>query len=197
MTKKETTVDGHVKTQTAYLLIFLAFGAGFLAGIFFTIYKTGSTPSSMPSQAIPTEQNQMISKYKDAIERNPQNVSAWIQLGHLYFDGNAYTDAINAYEKALQIEPDNPDVMTDLGVMYRRNGQPQKAVDVFNRVIALNPAHQNARFNKGVVLMHDLQDPQGAIEAWEGLLAINPLALAPNGQSVDQLVQHYKEHVTK
>ena len=50
-----------------------------------------------------------------------------------------------------------------------------------------------SRFNKGIVLMHDLNDIKGAIKAWEDLLQINPVAVAPNGMSVDQLVQSMKQ----
>jgi hypothetical protein len=38
-----------------------------------------------------------------------------------------------------------------------------------------------------------LSDREGAIRAWEDLLEINPLAIAGNNQSVDQVVKHYRE----
>ena len=47
--------------------------------------------------------------------------------------------------------------------------------------------------NKGIVLLHDLQDPAGAIRAWEGLLEINPVASFPGGMSVDQMIQQLKK----
>jgi tetratricopeptide (TPR) repeat protein len=80
--------------------------------------------------------------------------------------------------------------------MYRRAGRPEDAVREFDRAIAIDPKLENPRFNKGVVLLHDLNDREGAIRAWEGLLNINPLAKAPNGQSVDELITHYREHET-
>jgi hypothetical protein len=43
------------------------------------------------------------------------------------------------------------------------------------------------------VLMHDLKDIEGAIKAWEELIALNPVAMSPNGQSVDQILQTLKE----
>ena len=68
-----------------------------------------------------------------------------------------------------------------LGIMYRRSGQPQKAIEAFDRAIATDPKHENSRFNKGIVLMHDLNDREGAIAAWEELVEVNPNALTPNG----------------
>jgi cytochrome c-type biogenesis protein CcmH/NrfG len=123
---------------------------------------------------------------------HPDNADIWIQLGNTYFDGNDPDRAAAAYEKALALTPDNPDVWTDLGVMYRRKGQPQKAVEAFDRAIKIDSRHQTARFNKGVVLLHDLQDMPAAIQAWEELVRINPVATTPNGQSVDELVQQMK-----
>ena len=41
--------------------------------------------------------------------------------------------------------------------------------------------------------MHDLKDVQGAVAAWEELLQINPLAMAPNGRSVMELVETIKK----
>jgi hypothetical protein len=38
-----------------------------------------------------------------------------------------------------------------------------------------------------------LNDVAGGIKAWEALVAQNPLAMAPNGESVDALVQRMKK----
>lgn len=76
--------------------------------------------------------------------------------------------------------------------MCRRNNQPQKAIEVFDKVISIDPSFETARFNKGVVLLHDLNDVAGGIKAWEGLVEQNPLAMASNGESVDALVQRMK-----
>jgi tetratricopeptide (TPR) repeat protein len=78
--------------------------------------------------------------------------------------------------------------------MYRRANRPEDAIREFDRAIAIDPQLQNAHFNKGIVMLHDLDNREGAIQAWEELLKINPVAMAPNGQSVDELVMHYKEH---
>lgn len=84
-------------------------------------------------------------------------------------------------------------MIADLGTMYRRNRQPEKAVEIFNRAIALDPKHETARMNKGIVLLHDLNDENGAVHAWEELLEINPIAMFGNGQSVDEVAQYYKD----
>jgi cytochrome c-type biogenesis protein CcmH/NrfG len=42
-------------------------------------------------------------------------------------------------------------------------------------------------------MLHDLNDFDGAIQAWEGLLEVNPIAMAPNGVSIDQMVTQLKK----
>ena len=195
MKEKNKELNGYIKSQTAVVYGCLALALGFIAGVALTIYKLDADAPFTHQHTQPQQQGDrdgMLAALEDEVKRNPANVGAWIQLGHMYFDRDEHAKAIQAYEKSLELSPDNTNVLTDLGIMYRRSGNPQKAVDLFDRVIELDPQQQNARFNKGIVLLHDLKDKKGAVAAWEGLLEINPVAMAPNGQSVDQLIQQYK-----
>jgi cytochrome c-type biogenesis protein CcmH/NrfG len=170
--------------------------AGFIGGAIFGTMKTDSNISGKS----PAPGNSSASLYQELeadTDRNPQNADAWTQLGNAYFDNDQYQKAIFAYEKSLSIEPENTNVITDLGTMYRLNKQPEKAVEMFNKTIALDPKHEIARMNKGIVLLHDLNDEQGAVRTWEELLEINPIAVFGNGQSVDEVVQHYKDRHEK
>jgi tetratricopeptide (TPR) repeat protein len=81
--------------------------------------------------------------------------------------------------------------------MYRKRGKPEKAIDAFDKAIGVDPKHEASRFNKGIVLLHDLNRTNDAVEAWEELLKINPLAMAPNGQSIDELLVHIRSHLKK
>ena len=170
-----------------------AFFIGFFSGIGLTIFKTASAESVASSSGTPVDYNKMSKDLEAEVTNNPENTEAWIQLGHVYFDTDKYNKAIFAYEKALVLKPRNADVLTDLGIMYRRSGQPQKVIEKFDEAVTISPQHEMSRFNKGIVLMHDIGDREGAIKAWEELLEINPVAMASKEQSVDELVTHYKE----
>jgi len=183
---------GHMKNENVILLVAIALVVGFFAGTAFTIYRTGSSDPAPSGTAAVSQLDRMRAALEDRTRNNPEDAEAWIQLGNLYFDSNEYKKAIFAYEKGLELNPGNADILTDLGVMYRRDGQPEKAVEAFDRAIAADSRHEASRFNKGIVLMHDLKDIEGAIAAWEELLEINPIATAPNGVSVDQLIQKYR-----
>jgi cytochrome c-type biogenesis protein CcmH/NrfG len=193
-----------MKTSTALLISLIALGVGFLGGVILSAYKSGSgvpIPGSPPApQQQTSRKQQMTEDYAKQIltleketASNPDNANAWIQLGNLYFDADNYQSAIRAYEKSLALKPDNANVLTDLGVMYRRNGQPKKAVEAFDKAIRIDPKHEVSRFNKGIVLLHDLSDEEGALKAWEELVKMNPAAMTPGGQPLKELLKRFKE----
>ena len=201
--KKETALTGMVHKQTLYMAILVAITFGFMAGAMYTSFKlAGDTPMAQQqsdpndhtdSQEMSAETGSRILKLEQSLKKNPDNVDAWTQLGNLFFDTNRFGDAIDAYERSLALKPGDPGVLTDMGVMYRRNKNPQKAVETFDLAIAADPAFETARFNKGVVLMHDMDDMAGGIQAWEALLKVNPMAKSPNGESLTSLVERMKE----
>ena len=197
-TQKNTT--GRFTGETLGMVAFVCLAVGFLMGVAFTIYRTDSgapVPTSMPPRAgnntLPSpDMTARIAQLAEEAARQPDNPKIWVELGHHYFDTNNAAKAIDSYKKALELEPNNADVWTDMGVMYRRSGNPKEAVAAFDRAMAIAPDHEVSRFNKGIVLLHDLNDSQGAIKAWEALLRINPLAMGPNGQSIDELIGHFR-----
>lgn len=206
MSKKEKIDSDYVKKETLWIITSIAVAVGFLGGVAFGVYKSGkSVPvqQSMVSQS--AGQNQDVSVEKAAkifqlekqTKENPNDVTAWTTLGNLYFDTGNPKKAIMAYQKSLELNPNNAHVMIDLGIMYRRTGQPKKAIEAFDKAIKIDPNHETALFNKGIVLMHDLNDLDGAIQAWEELVKMNPLATSPTGQPVKNLVERLKESKKK
>jgi len=199
MAKQSKNADGqYVRKETFWLVTLLALAVGFFGGVMFGVFKTDTAelpgrPAPAPTQATDSDKSSMIAALEKETRSNPGNLEAWVELGNSYFDSNQYEKAIGAYTKALEISPDNANVWTDMGVMYRRNGNPQEAINAFDKAIEADPKHEVSRMNKGIVLLHDLKDTDGAIEAWEGLLEINPVAMAPTGRSVDEMVQQMKK----
>ena len=197
----EKVGHGLVKKETTALIAVVAVVAGFLGGIVFSVFYSGSgqpmqspaasrQQTASPAQGISPQQASSILILEKAVAANPGNAAAWVQLGNVYFDTNDFPKAIRAYEKSLELEPNNANVLTDLGVMYRRNGQPHKAIEAFDKAIALDPRLEQARVNKGIVLKYDLNDREGAIKAWEELLKINPNATLANGQPLSEAIKN-------
>jgi cytochrome c-type biogenesis protein CcmH/NrfG len=206
-TKSNNDTIGYVKKETTLLVALLTLAIGFFVGVMFGIYRSAPVASVTPGQGMPpqgmppgaatspqvsSELSSRIAALEQKAAENPTDAETWIQLGNNFFDSNQFAKAIDAYNKALELNPKNANVWTDLGVMYRRSGKPDEAIKAFDRAISVDPKHEVSRFNKGVVLLHDLDDTAGAIQAWEGLIAVNPLAMSPTGTSVDQMVQQMK-----
>ncbi len=199
VTDKVSSPEKGNKTQKSHLLTyFIIFVFGFLAGIAFTVYK-GTAPESTPSKIVegqPQSQDneieQAIINLEAEVTANPENFENWIRLGHLYYDANQPEKAISAYTKSLEFHSGDANLLTDLGVMYRRTKQPEKAIELFDKAIKKDPKHQPSRFNKGIVLMYDLKDPQGALDSWEELLKIAPQAKTANGQPISEFVEKIK-----
>ena len=185
------------KKRFPFGIIAIAYIAGLISGVLLTIYKTGDTPAADPhphiAQQAPPDVSNRIAELELKTSQNSGNAADWIQLGNLYFDADLPEKSIAAYNKALALNPNSADVWTDQGVMYRKTGQFDKAIACFDKAVQIDPKHEIARFNKGIVLMHEMNDLPGAMQAWEELLAVNPLAMAPNGQSIDEMIQRMKQ----
>lgn len=198
----EQSPAGSFKKEIVLLIGLGCLIIGFLSGIVFSIYKApagvgvatvATDQPKVQAGKLTAEQTQQLLQLELEVQKNPANVAAWTNLGHLYFDSDQADKAINAYNKSLALAPNNADVLTDLGVMYRRAGNPQQAVASFDRAIQANANHETARFNKGIVLLYDLKDQPSAIVAWQGLVSLNPMATAPNGQLISEMLKEMQE----
>ena len=122
-------------------------------------------------------------------EEEPNNADAWTRLGNAYFDTGQPNLAIGAYEKSLAISRTDPNVITDLGIMYRDSGDSNRAVELFQEAADIDEGHVMSRFNTGVVMLHDLGNPGGALTAWRAVVEIDPQFRSPTGQLVADMVK--------
>ncbi len=207
--KSEKSQVKLVKKETMFLVALIALVMGFLGGVIFSSVKSaGNLPAARPAPGQPgqqaedhdhgptPEQANMILTLEREVSQNPTNLEAWTQLGNIYFDTNKLDQSIRAYKKSLELNPKDPNVWTDMGVMYQRKGQAAEAIDAFEKAMAIDPRHEVSRFNKGIVLMHDLNDRDGAIQMWEEVIKINPAAIGPNGMPVQEMINNLKKQTT-
>ncbi len=186
------TNSNFVKKQTILIAVALAFGVGFFSGIIYSVYKSPADDHNH-APAAENSASATITALELETQTNPDNDQAWVQLGHAYFDSEQFQKAITAYNKSLELLPGDTNVMTDLGVMYRRNGQPEIAIATFDKVLELDPGHEQARFNKGVVLLNDLNDKEGTIAEWKKLVEQNPFAAAPSGTLLSEIIDQISQ----
>jgi tetratricopeptide (TPR) repeat protein len=127
-------------------------------------------PRGTGGEAINLSALNEIENYKEILRKDPNNLQALINIGNLYFDTRQDLAAIEHYRRALSLDPRNVNVRTDLAVCYRRSGNPDRAIEELKKVISIDPRHPQSRYNLGVILIHDKNDIEGGIQAWEALL---------------------------
>lgn len=176
-----------MKKETVILMLVIAFLVGFIGGATVAILRGSKGSEETALIQRPQMASQEVSKEPDAVEeiskiqtlkeivrKDPKNLSAWLELGNLYFNKNQLKDAVEAYSQYLAINPGNPDMRTGLGIMYHRLGNFDRAIEEFKRAAQSDPKHVNSRYNIGNVLLHNKQDIKGAIKAWEDYLKVEP-----------------------
>ncbi len=126
------------------------------------------------------------------LKTNPNDFDTVVKLGNLYYDSQAYPQAIEYYEKAIGLQPENADVRTDLGTAYWYTGNADKAIASFDKALTIRPNHAATLFNLGIVKWQGKKDPKGAIVAWEKLLQTNPDY--PQKDQVQMLIDRAKMH---
>jgi cytochrome c-type biogenesis protein CcmH/NrfG len=191
-------------TQNKAILVGSGFIAGLVVGLVIMIFTggTGSTgnPGGSGAPAPITGGQQQgpdriklsrdIAQLEDIVKKDPKNYQALVQIGNDYFDLGEAQKSVDAYGKALAIKDGDPNVITDMGVMYRQLKDFPKALAAFRKAAAASPTHPQSRMNIGVVLMHDLNDPKGAIAAWEDYLRVAPND--PNAENIRRSIEELK-----
>jgi tetratricopeptide (TPR) repeat protein len=198
--------EQYVRKSSCILLVVLALFAGLFVGNAVTMLYVGQRDgrqaalSGPASQQAPAQQNAphaadpvALGKLEAATAAAPTDADAWVALGNYCFDHDLPAKAAAAYEHAVELSPMRPGVWSDLGVMYRRLKQYDKAIGAFEHAANLDKAHVTARFNMGVVYLHDLGNKAEALKAWKVVLSIDPDAKTPTGQPVADLVSELEK----
>ena len=94
---------------------------------------------------------QQLATLKQTVEREPNNVTALVQLGNMYMDAAKFPQAIDYFQRALAIR-DDAAVRTDLGICLKQTGQLDKALEAFRAAEASSPAQWQAAYNEAIVL---------------------------------------------
>ena len=194
----EELKEHYIKKTSCIMFVIMALLVGSFIGNTITMLYLGNSGGQQQVASSPAPQQQSQQHTADPValanlERtaaeNPTSFDAWVALGNFCFDHDLPTKAVVAYERAVELSPMKPNVWSDLGVMYRRTKQFSKAIDAFDHAAQLDKEHVTARFNMGIVYLHDLNDKANALKAWKQVVAMKPDAKTPNGKLVSVLVK--------
>jgi spermidine synthase len=93
-----------------------------------------------------------ISYYTLAIETNPRNESAYINLGNILAEQDLFDDAIRMYREAVQINPLSTQSFYNWGCLSARQGKLVEAEEKLRRALSLDPEFALAYRSLGEVL---------------------------------------------
>ncbi len=109
-----------------------------------------------------------------AAQAAPDDAAVRVSLGDLYFDARQFETAIAWYEQAVALDPAHVDASTSLAMSWFHAGDTQRAVETFDRSLEIDPAHPRTLLNLGIVRALGFRDLEGALAAWEQVVAAAP-----------------------
>lgn len=81
------------------------------------------------------KQELAVSELKKAIDKAPDFLHSYLQLGLLYRDAKRFRDSIEIFEKALSIQPDIPQFLYNIGLVHEMQNNSKIAADYFKRAL--------------------------------------------------------------
>ena len=115
--------------------------------------------------------------FQKALAYDAENLRAIFGLGNAYLSGGKLDDARDIFDKIMGIElafgPENKFLFNEFGIRMRKAGLLALAKSYYEKALAVSENDENLLFNLGRVL-YELEEYDGAVEAAERCLALNP-----------------------
>jgi tetratricopeptide (TPR) repeat protein len=91
-----------------------------------------------------------ISSFQTTVEMDPDNHSAYLQLGYLMASKDKDL-AIDYYERASKIQPKDPRPIYDKGIYLQEHGYPDRAIETYKELIHVDTGYVDAYYNIGYI----------------------------------------------
>ena len=95
--------------------------------------------------------DEAISRYRNLLEKRPDNPDLWNLLGVAAHQKNQNSLAERLINTALSLKNDAPDFHNNLGMAFRGLDREDDAKLAFRRAIELNPSHTKALSNLSLI----------------------------------------------
>lgn len=126
------------------------------------------------------DQQKAFVSFQKAVTLNPRNKEARYGLGHILALQGKLPQAEEELRAATKLDENYSEAYTYLGQVLEKQGRWSEAIAVFRQALT-NPLYATpdlARFHLGLSLAHE-GDYQGAMEALEDALVVNPPNISP------------------
>jgi type IV pilus assembly protein PilF len=126
------------------------------------------------------DQQKAFVSFQKAVQMNPNNKEARYGLGHILAMQGKFPQAEEELTAATKLDENYSEAYTYLGQILEKQGRWAESISAFRQALS-NPLYATpdlARFHLGRVLAHE-NDYQGAMEAFEDALVVNPPNVPP------------------
>ena len=108
-----------------------------------------------------TERKNAIRNFDMLIEENPRSGKLYYLKGYYYLrlqlDEVDWQTIVSWFDTAIQCGYETPDVHYNKSVVLALANQDPHALDSLDKVLEMVPTHATALYNKGMILMSNLQ----------------------------------------
>lgn len=130
----------------------VAIMAVFVFGVFFLLFMIGLFVSEdAPEDTAEQTDTESVSISADrvALEENPNDVDALINVGNVFLEAWQFDSALVYYDRVLKLDRKNVVALYKVGIAYYNQQQYQKAIDVLKQSVQLQPNNGDAFFVLG------------------------------------------------
>ncbi len=114
--------------------------------------------------------DEAIAKLQEAVNSDPQNVDAWVDLGQAFLEADRLEEAKDSFLEAIAIDYLSGDAHFGLGLTEYARGDYQAAIFAFNEVARLYPERFDGQFNRAVTLAR-LRQTEESVQAFNEAIA--------------------------
>ena len=143
--------------------------------------------------SLDTDRQKAYVSFQKAVQLNPDNKEAHYGLGHILALQGKYGQAEQEFRAAISIDENYSEAHTYLGQVLISQDRWPEAIAAFRQALT-NPLYNTpdlARFHLGRALAHE-GDLQGAMEALEDALVVNPPNVPPAQSNLELGRVYYK-----
>jgi anaphase-promoting complex subunit 3 len=111
--------------------------------------------------------------FRQAIDRNPGEWSAWYGIGSVHFRQDNFNAAEYYMKRALDLNPSSSVLFYVYAMVLRKCGRDDEAQVMFDRALEVDPMNLVAAYQKAV-LLHEIGDISGAVECLKKAASLVP-----------------------
>lgn len=119
------------------------------------------------------------------LESDDEKVDEELRAGMREMSSGNFEESIDHFTKVIEMDPDFAEGWNKRATAYFYNNQPAKSMKDIQKTLSLEPRHFGAISGMGLIFLQ-WGDERGALNAFEQVLKINPMAGTANAE-VDRL----------